>query len=232
MVKSIITTALALGCVTLVPAQTQDETDNQVNGHAQKGTVLLAEKPLAEDAAMEDSLNARHRLRELSGIANQMERTPYAYDVPYYTGTPVWGGYQWDLHKGMNVSLSASAFVTSGNHQYFPGSGFSTDASMMYVVPVNKKLTVAVGGYMSTNNFGRYRFNDFGVQGMAAYHFNDKLNLYAYGRYSFINPRIPYPVRAMAPFLRSSSTIGGVLDYKVMPGLRIQVGVRSDQYNY
>lgn len=201
---------------------------------AQKQDVQLIQQPASDDKAVEDSLWEAGRLKNLSRVANQMERTPYytAYDFPYYTGAPVWGGYQWDLHKGMNVSLSASAFVTSGNHQYFPGSGFSTDASMMYVIPVDKKLTVAVGGYVSTNNFGRYRFNDFGIQGMASYQFNDKLNLSAYGRYSFINPHIPYPVRAMAPFLKSSSTIGGVLDYKVSPSIRIQVGVRSDQYNY
>lgn len=232
MIKSIIITTLSLGCITPVLAQRQDIKDNDVNRHAPKGTVLLTERPVTDEMETEDSLNQQRRLEELSGVANQMERTPYSYDIPYYTGMPTWGGYQWDLHKGMNVSLSASAFVTAGNHQYFPESGFSTDASMMYVLPVNKKLTVAVGGYVSNNNFGRYRFNDFGIQGMAAYHFNDKLNLYAYGRYSFINPRIPYPVRAMAPFLKSSSTIGGVLDYKVTPSIRIQVGVRSDQYNY
>lgn len=201
---------------------------------AQKNDVQLMQQPESNDRAVEDSLWEEGRMKNLSRVADRMDRTSYyyGYDLPYYTGTPVWGGYQWDLHKGMNVSLSASAFVTSGNHRYFPGSGFSTDASMMYVMPVNKKLTVAVGGYVSTNNFGRYRFNDFGIQGLAAYQFNDKLNLYAYGRYSFVNPRIPYPVRAMAPFLKSSSTIGGVLDYKVSPGFRIQVGIRGDQYNY
>lgn len=216
-----------------VCAQNQDINDASVKGYSHAGNVRLSSQPLENDAGVEDSLRQARQLRDLSRVANGMERSPYYdYDIPYYTGMPVWGGYQWDLHKGMNVSLSASAFVTSGNRQYFPGSGFSTDASMMYVMPVNKKLTVAVGGYASTNNFGRYQFNDFGIQGMAAYHFNDKLNLYAYGRYSFINPKIPYPVRAMAPFLKSSSTFGGVLDYKVTPSIRFQVGIRSDQYHY
>lgn len=232
MVKSIVFTLLALGNILPVMAQKEDIKETLSKGHSPHKTVLLSDETLKDSPEATDSINEARRLKELSGVANHMERSPYAYDVPYYTGMPTWGGYQWDLHKGMNVSLSASAFVTSGNHQYFPGSGFSTDASLMYVMPVNKKLTVAVGGYVSTNNFGRYRFNDFGIQGMAAYQFNDKLNLYAYGRYSFINPRIPYPVRAMAPFLKSSSTIGGVLDYKVTPSFRIQVGVRSDQYNY
>lgn len=230
MVKHIIIALMAFGCGTAAIAQ--DIAVDAARGHSPKNNVLLSTGPLEESPANEDSLRQERRIREMSGIANRMERTPYYYDVPYYTGMPTWGGYQWDLHKGMNVSLSASAFVTSGDHTYFPGSGFSTDASMMYVMPVNKKLTVAVGGYASTNNFGRYRFNDFGIQGMAAYQFNDKLNLYAYGRYSFINPRIPYPVRAMAPFLKSSSTFGGVLDYKVTSSIRIQVGVRSDRYNY
>lgn len=224
---------VAMLAIMPVFAQRQDINGTSVKGHAQRDNVRLAEQPLADDVVTEDSLRQERQLQNLSRVANRMERSPYSYDIPYYTGMPVWGGYQWDLHKGMNVSLSASAFVTSGNHQYFPGSGFSTDASMMYVMPVNKKLTVAVGGYVSTNNFGRYgSFNDFGVQGMAAYQFNDKLNLYAYGRYSFVNPKIPYPVRGMAPFLKSSSTIGCVLDYKVTPSIRVQVGIRSDQYNY
>lgn len=214
-------------------AQHKDIGKDVIKGHSQGRSVQLAGDDIKVAQATEDSLREERRMRELSRMANGMERSPYSYDVPYYTGMPVWGGYQWDLHKGMNVSLSASAFVTSGHNQYFPGSGYSTDASMLYVMPVNKKLTVAVGGYVSTNNFGRYgSFNDFGIQGMAAYQFNDKLNLYAYGRYSFINPKIPYPVRAMAPFLKSSSTVGGVLDYKVTPSIRLQVGIRSDQYNY
>lgn len=233
MKKVLYIIGVALTGVMPVCAQNQDIKEQPVEGHSSTGTVQLSGQPLENDAAVEDSLRQESQLRDLSRMANRMERPAYdSYDIPYYTGMPVWGGYQWDLHKGMNVSLSASAFVSSGNHQYFPGSGYSTDASMMYVMPVNKKLTVAVGGYVSTNSFGRYSFNDFGVQGMAAYHFNDKLNLYAYGRYSFINPKIPYPVRAMAPFLKSSSTIGGVLDYKVTPSIRVQVGIRSDQYNY
>lgn len=227
--------AMGLLLFTMRPAfaQKQDIKDASVKAHLQKNDVQLVEQPQKNDEATADSLRQDRQLKDLSYVANRMERSPYSYDVPYYTGMPVWGGYQWDLHKGMNVSLSASAFVTSGNHQYFPSSGYSTDASMMYVMPVNKRLTVAVGGYMSTNNFGRFgSFNDFGIQGMAAYQFNDKLNLYAYGRYSFVNPKIPYPLRAIAPFMKSSSTIGGVLDYKVTPSIRVQVGIRSDQYNY
>lgn len=232
MVRSIIFTMLSLAGILPAMAQKEDVKETLAKGHSSNKAVLLSDEEFKDSPETIDSINEARRLKELSGVANHMERSPYSYDIPYYTGMPTWGGYQWDLHKGMNVSLSASAFVTSGNHEYFPGSGFSTDASLMYVMPVNKKLTVAIGGYASTNNFGRYRFNDIGIQGMAAYQFNDKLNLYAYGRYSFINPRIPYPVRAMAPFLKSSSTIGGVLDYKVTPSIRIQVGVRSDQYNY
>ncbi len=207
-------------------------------GHAQTEHKRLSEREkvnLMENfeptQAQLDSAREAQGIRAVSRTAAYMDSDPRMYYVPYYTGMPVWGGYQWDLHKGMNVNVSASAFATTGNHDYFPGSGFSTDVSALYVAPLSKKLTVAVGLYGSQNNFGRYgSFNDFGLQGIVNYQYNDRLNLSAYGRLSFINPKIPYPLRAMYPLMRTQSTFGANLDYKISNSVSVHVGVRGDKY--
>ena len=57
-------------------------------------------------------------------------------------------GYQnWDLHKGMNLSLGASVFAGFG--KYAPsGAGFAQNASGMYAWPINGKLSFAAGVYL------------------------------------------------------------------------------------
>ena len=52
----------------------------------------------------------------------------------------------WELHPGLNVSLSASAIIGVGKHA---SSGFANSAAVMYAGQLKPKLSFTLGGYSS-----------------------------------------------------------------------------------
>lgn len=66
-----------------------------------------------------------------------------------------WGFNNWTLHKGLNVNLGASVFAAFGKGAP-KGAGFAQDLSMMYALPLTKRLTLAIGGWVS-NAYWAYR---------------------------------------------------------------------------
>ena len=112
-----------------------------------------------------------------------------------------WGGMypfylnglgQWDLHSGLNVSLSASVFTSFGKSRY-GGSGFSQNISAMYAVPVTDRLSLAVGGYFTNTIFGHNSFRDAGLSAVLGYRFNDHWEAFVYGQKSLIDKKMPLP---------------------------------------
>lgn len=104
------------------------------------------------------------------------------------------GWYSWGLHKGLNVQLGASVFAQFGKGAAH-GVGFQQNIALMYAMPVNDKLSVAVGGYLNNVNFAGDNWRDAGVQAMLGYRFNEHWEAYLYGQKSItnnINNRLRY----------------------------------------
>lgn len=133
-------------------------------------------------------------------------------------------GYQnWDLHKGMNLSLGASVF--SGFGKYAPsGAGFAQNASGMYAWPVNDKLSFAAGVYLLNATWGGFNLRDAGVSGVLSYRLNERWEGYLYGQKSLIRPRVPlyfYDAQELG------SRIGAAIKYNFSPSFYIQVSVEE-----
>lgn len=150
------------------------------------------------------------------------------------TGTPVsYPGYSfcgfnnWDLHTGMNTTVDMSVMGSFGKHSY-SGVGFSTNIAMMYAKPLSKKLSLAIGGYMSRLSWGAYNYNDVGLSGVLGYTINDKMNLSVYGQKSLTNPRLPFPISSYGNL---GDKFGAMFQYKPSPSVSLSVSVESTRYN-
>ncbi len=96
------------------------------------------------------------------------------------------GWYSWGLHKGLNVQIGASVFGQFGKGAH-SGVGFQQDIALMYAMPINDKLSVAVGGYLNNVNFAGSNCFDAGVQAMIGYRFNEHWEAYLYGQKTITN---------------------------------------------
>ena len=83
-----------------------------------------------------------------------------------------WGFNNWTLHKGLNVNLGASVFAAFGKGAP-KGAGFAQDLSMMYALPLTKRLTLAIGGWVSNAYWAHDRFTDAGVSAVLGYKFDE-----------------------------------------------------------
>ncbi len=100
---------------------------------------------------------------------------------------PFWGGYGWNawrLHKGLNVNIGASAFVTSGNGWGTHG-GLTQDISLMYVTNLSPKATLAVGGYFNNMNYRGDNYTTAGFSALFGYRFNEHWSAYAFVQKAF-----------------------------------------------
>ena len=136
-------------------------------------------------------------------------------------------GYQnWDLHKGMNLSLGASVFTGFG--KYAPsGAGFAQNASGMYAWPINDKLSFAAGVYLLNATWGGLNLRDTGLSGVLSYKFNEHWEGYLYGQKSLIEPKLPYYLY-YNPEL--GDRIGAAVKYNVTPSFYIQLSVEERRY--
>ncbi len=101
---------------------------------------------------------------------------------PYY----YWGYNSWDLHPGMNVNIGMSVFAQFGSGAYH-GAGFAQNISMMYAVPLNKRLSLAIGGYFDNMNWGSYTQRNVGVNAVLGYQFDEHWSAYAYLQKSLVS---------------------------------------------
>lgn len=96
--------------------------------------------------------------------------------------------YGYGLHKGLNVSLGASAFATFGKNVPHKG-GFSQNINATYLAPLTKdgKLWIAGGGYFNNTFWGSDSYRDVGLYAIMGYKFNEHWEAYVYGQLSISN---------------------------------------------
>lgn len=137
-----------------------------------------------------------------------------------------WGGWSnWRLHKGLNVSLGAAVSAQFG-HGAMSGVGFSQNISAMYVMPLSNKLSIAVGGYFTNMDWGRYSYREAGVNAMLGYRFNDHWEGYVYAQKSITGSRhMPMPLYDMNAL---GDRIGAAVRYNFSPSFSIQLNVESN----
>ena len=135
------------------------------------------------------------------------------------------GFYDWQLHKGLNVSLGASVFATFGDSPW-KGAGFAQSISAMYAVPITSKLSLAVGGYMNNLYWSHDAYRDAGFNAVLGYKFDEHWEGYIYGQKSMVNKRMPMPLYDMG---RIGDRIGAAVKYNFNPQFSIQVSVETEK---
>lgn len=134
----------------------------------------------------------------------------------------------WRLHEGVNASLGLSVFSTFGSGHTWSGAGFSENASMMYAMPLGKKLSAAIGGYIKNTSWAHDSFRSAGLSAILNYQANDRLNVYAYGQKSLLNSKhIPLPHYYMDDV---ADRIGLGAEYKITPAFSIGLSVDYSRY--
>ena len=134
----------------------------------------------------------------------------------------------WNLHEGINASLGLSVFSTFGSGHTWSGAGFSENASLMYAIPLGKKFSAAIGGYIKNTSWAHDSFRSAGLSAILNYQANDRLNVYAYGQKSLLNSRhIPLPLYYMDDL---ADRIGIGAEYKVTPAFSIGLSVDYSRY--
>ena len=97
------------------------------------------------------------------------------------------GGWNsWGLHRGLNVQIGASVFAEFGKGAH-SGTGFQQNIALMYAMPINDKLSVAVGGYLNNVNYAGGNWHDAGLSAVMGYRFNEHLEAYIWGQKSITN---------------------------------------------
>lgn len=176
--------------------------------------LFLALSAKAQETLVPDSTLHLPELNSL-GQMHAISRWPVGYGLM---------GYQnWDLHKGMNLSLGASVFAGFG--KYAPsGAGFAQNASGMYAWPINDKLSFAAGVYLLNATWGGFNLRDTGLSGVLSYRFNERWEGYLYGQKSLIRPKLPYYFYDAHEL---GDRIGAAVKYNVTPSFYIQLSVEE-----
>ena len=137
-----------------------------------------------------------------------------------------WGGFgTWNLHKGLNASLSASVFAQFGKNAY-DGAGFAQSFSAMYATPLTPKLSLAVGGYINNVYWSRAPMRDAGLSAVLGYRIDDHWEAYLYGQKSLVeNRHMPLPLYSMGYLV---DRIGAAVIYHVNPSFSIGVSMEHN----
>lgn len=141
---------------------------------------------------------------------------------PYY----YWGYNSWDLHPGMNVNMGASVFASFGKGAN-SGAGFAQNISMMYAIPLSKKLSLALGGYFDNINWGRYASRDAGLNAVLGYQFNEHWSGYVYLQKSLTNDR--FMPRYMYGMSNLGDRIGAAVKYAPTKNFSFEISVEGDR---
>lgn len=111
----------------------------------------------------------------------------YGQAEPAWLMPMAFGGWNsWRLHRGLNVQLGASVFAEFGKGAH-SGAGFQENIALMYAMPVNDRLSVAVGGYLNNINYTGSNWRDAGLSAVVGYRFNEHWEAYVYGQKSISN---------------------------------------------
>lgn len=140
---------------------------------------------------------------------------------------PYWGSFfsgysDWELHRGLNASLSASAVWAFGRHS---GSGFANSVSLMYANNMTPKLSFAVGGYYSTFSWGGSRYGDTGLTAMLNYRFDEHWEAAAFVQKSVAQPKLPPHLYWLSD---AGDRIGASVRYQFNPSFSVSLSVWNE----
>lgn len=191
---------------------------------------LAANAQETRDLVIDDSIKIDHQTSVTQELMPSLPKLTEYGQVPSihfpYLGFYHWP--TWSLHEGVNASLGLSVFSTFGSGHTWSGAGFSENASMMYAMPLGKKFSAAIGGYIKNTSWAHDSFRSAGLSAILNYQANDRLNVYAYGQKSLLNSRhIPLPLYYMDDI---SDRIGIGAEYKVTPAFSIGLSVDYSRY--
>lgn len=143
-----------------------------------------------------------------------------------YLGNMFTGFGNWELHPGLNASLSASAIFGLGENS---GSGFANSMAVMYAGQIMPKLSFSIGGYSSFLDWGRHQMKDAGLTAMLNYRIDEHWEAAVFAQKSMMQPSMP--LRQMwwlgADF---GNKIGASIKYNINPNVSIQVSVWDQKY--
>lgn len=138
----------------------------------------------------------------------------------------VWPGFwnSWQLHEGLNLSLWTAVTAQFGKNAAH-GMAFSQNISAMYAIPLNGKLSVAMGGYFNNTYWQHDRFGSVGLTALLGYKFNERWEAYVYGQMSITENRMtPYPLGYMNG---AGDRIGTALKYNFNDHSSIQISIEG-----
>ena len=132
----------------------------------------------------------------------------------------------WELHPGLNASLSASAIFGLGKNS---GSGFANSLAVMYAGQLMPKLSFSVGGYSSFLDWGSRQMKDAGLSAMLNYRIDDHWEAAVFAQKSLMQPRMPMQQMWWLG-ADLGDKIGAMVKYNINPNLSVQLSV-WDQRN-
>ena len=191
---------------------------------------LAANAQETRDLVIDDSIRIDHQTSLTQELMPSLPKLNEYGQVPSihfpYMGFNNWP--TWSLQEGVNASLGLSVFSTFGSGHTWSGAGFSENASLMYAMPLGKKFSAAIGGYIKNTSWAHDSFRSAGLSAILNYQATDRLNVYAYGQKSLLNSRhIPLPLYYMDDV---ADRIGIGAEYKVTPAFSIGLSVDYSRY--
>ena len=158
-------------------------------------------------------------------LLDEMGRVRNTTFYPRYYG---FGWNNWQLHKGINISLGASVFTQVGSHRT-GGVGFAQNLSAMYAMTLSPKLSLAVGGFFNNVSWTHTTFRDAGFNAVLGYHFDEHWEGYLYAQKAVTsNMRIPLYIQDLNDM---GDRIGAAIRYNFNPSFSIQVSVEGQRFN-
>ena len=146
---------------------------------------------------------------------------------PYYNGLMM-GFHDWELHPGLNASLSAAAIFGFGNNA---GSGFANSMAVAYAGNITRKLSYSIGGYTSFLDYANHAMKDVGLTAMLNYRFNEHWEAALFAQKSILQPKVPPYLYWMNDV---GDKIGAAVRYNINPsfsiGLSVWKGTSPYQY--
>lgn len=158
----------------------------------------------------------------------QEDSTAFKMDMPYYPQADFSpfsifscrNLYGWQLHEGLNASLSLSATFGLGSGSP-SGVGFGKDIDLMYAFPISKRWSAAAGLYVSDFSWGWMNNREIGFSGIASYRISDNVTLSAYANKSIAHNRRNFPLYPA----QGGDVYGGRIDVKISEKVAVGLSV-------
>lgn len=221
MKNKIIITILALTSFGIINAQEViNSNDFKTSDFRQD---IASKGELASPSEMADGIEFKKDSVPLNlpTLTDRGTMTPINMYPLYYCG---WNS--WDLHPGLNMNIGASVFASFGHNAYH-GAGFAQNISLMYAIPLNKRLSLAIGGYFNNMTWGGNSYRDAGINAVLGYQLNEHWSGYLYAQKSLVNTSIPMPLYGMNDI---GDRIGAAIRYAPNKTFSVQVSVEADKY--